>query len=204
MIKNYLKYIKESKFSVGEEAFCVEDINSSGNKMNITIGKSYKVLASNHYHEHIIIQNDTGRDGIYSDCYFEFGPEKIKKREDLSLKMSDVDPYGEEDWLRESLRSKDDLKDGDIVRVKSNFREWIEKENWIGMTNLIGKRLTVDLVAWHPDYNTYIAYFKELEDSDMWIPISCLDLWPTPSVKKKDNNIKWYNKGKLEKINIKL
>lgn len=52
---------------------------------------------------------------------------KLKRQEELRLKMIDVDPYGEEDWLEESANYK--FKIGDKVIVKDNycFKEFVNK-----------------------------------------------------------------------------
>jgi len=48
-------------------------------------------------------------DDIFANIMFEFKKkkkEKERKREELRLKMSDVDPYGEEEWMEEKLITK--------------------------------------------------------------------------------------------------
>ena len=107
----------------------------------------------------------------------------VKKNKELKLKMRDIDPYGEEDWMRESVNESLDgkkLEIGDVL-VHPTFGEGV-------------------ITGFNADREVAAIEFKN--DRTRAIRLSVVrDMYKKgeKDVKEEEGKTKWFKKGKLHK-----
>lgn len=115
MIKKFDNFLNEGKkedFKIGDEVICngrMDNINFNGEIgiiTNIKCNSNYATVKfPTRFDDHLHQGNNDKTNSSY-DIRFEYlssaDPETqqrlLKKKEEMRIKMMDVDPYGEEDW----------------------------------------------------------------------------------------------------------
>jgi len=197
---NSMHYLNEGKiedFQIGDTVICngqMDDIYFKG-EIGIIISLRHfnaSVKFPERFDNHL--WNCNGIDITNSSYYIDYhllelaDPEKIeyrkKIREERRLKHMDIDPYGEEDWLSESVNENSNHKFniGDRVVVNDKLKNHVVKNRWDrNMLDCIGRSYTIR----KRDNNYYF-----LNESSYYFPEDCLDLLDPKEQKRKEERLK--------------